>query len=110
MFFYDTNYSDLDLYEMSEGGSIPDRYKSMGFNRVGQKKKSTRDGKKWMVLAKKGDQYKVVHGGAEGMSDYTKHKDPERRKRFWKRHEGGSPGKSKDPFSPLYWHKKLGTW
>lgn len=82
----------------------------MGFTKVGQKRRSTRDGKKWMVLAKKGDQYKVVHGGAEGMSDYTKHKDEDRRDRFWKRHNAGSPGKSKDPFSPLYWHKKFGTW
>jgi hypothetical protein len=89
---------------------IPERYKKLGFTKVGQKKKSTRDGKKWMVLAEKGGKYKVVHGGAEGMSDYTKHKDSERRDRFWKRHNAGSPGKSKDPFSPLYWHKKFGTW
>ena len=56
-------------------GGIPERYRRMGFSRVGQKKQSNRPGKKWQVLAKKGDQYKVVHGGAAGMSDFTKHKN-----------------------------------
>jgi hypothetical protein len=96
--------------EYLKNGGIPDRYKNMGFSRVGQKKTSSRPGKKWMVLAKKGSKYKVVHGGAKGMSDYTKHKDEDRKDRFWKRHNAGAPGKSKDPFSPLYWHKKFKTW
>lgn len=100
---------EQDVENMKNGG-IPQRYKNLGFTRVGQKKNSTREGKKWMVLAKKGDKYKVVHGGAAGMSDYTKHGDKERRERFWKRHNAGAPGKSRDPFSPLYWHKKFGTW
>lgn len=29
---------------------------------------------------------KIIHFGAEGMSDYTIHKDPERMKRYLKRH------------------------
>lgn len=97
-------------YQYEEGGSIPDRYKNMGFNKVGQKKDSTIDGKKWMVLAKKGDDYKVVHGGYEGMKDYTQHKDEDRRERFWDRMGGKDSAKAKDPFSPLYWHKRFGTW
>ena len=90
--------------------SIPERYKNMGFTKVGQKKDSTRPGKKWMVLAKKGDQYKVVHGGYTGMKDYTQHHDDKRKERFWDRMGGKNSAKAKDPFSPLYWHKKLGTW
>lgn len=93
-----------------EGGSIPERYKNMGFSRVGQKKESTREGKKWSVLAKKGDDYKVVHGGYEGMQDYTQHKDEDRRENFWNRMGGKDSAKANDPFSPLYWHKKFGTW
>jgi len=94
---------------MANGG-IPQRYKNLGFTKVGQKRQSTRPGKKWMVLAKKGDQYKVVHGGAKGMSDFTKHKNLKRRKRFWDRMGGTNSSKATDPFSPLYWHKRFGTW
>jgi hypothetical protein len=95
--------------EMANGG-IPQRYKNLGFSKVGQKRQSTRPGKKWMVLAKKGDQYKVVHGGAKGMSDFTKHKNEKRRNRFWDRMGGKSSAKATDPFSPLYWHKRFKTW
>lgn len=94
----------------AEEGGMPDRYKEMGFDRVGQKKESTRDGKKWMVLAKKGDKYKVVHGGADGMQDYSQHGDKDRRDRFWDRMGGKDSAKANDPFSPLYWHSKKGTW
>lgn len=90
--------------------AIPERYKNKGFKAVGEKKQSTRDGKKWMVLAKKGNKYKIVHGGAEGMSDFSKHKDKDRAKRFWDRMGGKNSEKAKDPFSPLYWHKKFKTW
>lgn len=93
-----------------DGGEIPDRYKELGFTSVGQKKESTRPEKKWMVLAKKGDQYKVVHGGFKGMEDFSEHKDKERQKRFWDRMGGYDSKKTKDTFSPLYWHKKFGTW
>jgi len=95
---------------MEEGGGIPERYKNMGFSRVGQKKDSTSEGKKWMVLAKKGDQYKVVHGGYDGMQDYTQHRNEQRRKNFWNRMGGKDSAKANDPFSPLYWHKRFGTW
>jgi len=94
---------------MREGG-IPARYKNMGFTKVGQKKQSNRPGKKWMVLAKKGTKYKVVHGGAAGMSDFTKHNNEKRRDRFWDRMGGKDSAKANDKFSPLYWHKRFGTW
>jgi len=96
--------------EMAQGGGIPERYRNMGFNKVGAKKQSNRPGKKWMVLAKKGDKYKVVHGGYKGMKDFTQHGNPKRRERFWDRMGGRDSAKAKDPFSPLYWHKRFGTW
>lgn len=99
-----------NLEKFKNGGGIPDRYRNLGFTRVGAKRRSTRPGKKWMVLAKKGDQYKVVHGGYKGMKDFTQHRNPKRRERFWNRMGGKNSAKATDPFSPLYWHKRFGTW
>jgi hypothetical protein len=94
--------------EMKNGG-IPQRYKNMGFTHVGQKKQG--DGQhKWKVLAKKGDSYKVVQGGYRGMQDFKQHHSEQRRKNFWSRMGGRDSAKATDPFSPLYWHKKFGTW
>lgn len=101
-------YGGEDKY--AKGGGIPQRYRNMGFTKVGVKKKSTRPGKKWMVLAKKGDKYKVVHGGFKGMKDFKQHGSAKRKKRFWDRMGGRDSAKAKDPFSPLYWHKRFGTW
>ena len=100
----------LPMPEMKNGGGIPDRYKNMGFTKVGVKKNSTRPGKKWMVLAKKGDQYKVVHGGYDGMKDFSQHGSEKRKTNFWNRMGGKNSSKATDPFSPLYWHKRFGTW
>lgn len=97
-------------YYKNGGSTIPERYKNMGFTKVGQKKKSNRSGKKWMVLAKKGDSYKVVHGGDSNMKDFSQHKDKSRKDKFWSRMGGKNSAKAKDPFSPLYWHKRFGTW
>lgn len=101
---------DTDMEEYAKGGGIPQRYKNKGFTKVGAKKKSTRPGKKWMVLAKKGDKYKVVHGGDSNMKDFKQHGSNKRKKRFWDRMGGRDSAKAKDPFSPLYWHKRFGTW
>ena len=90
--------------------AIPERYKKKGFTKVGVKKKSTRPGKKWMVLAKKGDKYKVVHGGYSKMKDFSQHKSKDRQDKFWNRMGGKNSEKAKDKFSPLYWHKKFKTW
>jgi hypothetical protein len=97
-----------EVEKMGEGG-IPQRYKNMGFTHVGQKKQG--DGiHKWKVLAKKGDKYKVVQGGWRGMQDFKQHHSEKRRDRFWSRMGGKDSAKAHDPFSPLYWHKRLGTW
>lgn len=95
--------------EYQSGGGIPTRYKNMGFTKVGQKKQG--DGiHKWKVLAKKGDKYKVVQGGWRGMEDFKQHGSEKRRKNFWNRMGGKDSARAKDPFSPLYWHKRFGTW
>jgi len=105
----DEEYNMGEMEEMAKGG-IPQRYKNKGFTKVGVKRKSTRPGKKWMVLAKKGDKYKVVHGGYKGMKDFSQHGSSKRKDKFWSRMGGKDSAKAKDPFSPLYWHKKFGTW
>lgn len=104
------NMKDGGMYEYAEGGTIPERYKNDGFTKVGVKRQSTRPGKKWMVLAKKGDQYKVVHGGDNKMKDFSQHGSKDRKENFWNRMGGRDSAKANDPFSPLYWHKKFGTW
>jgi len=96
--------------EKGKKSGIPERYKKKGFTKVGVRKKSTRPGKKWMVLAKKGDKYKIVHGGDNKMKDFSQHKNKERKKKFWDRMGGKNSEKAKDKFSPLYWHKKFKTW
>lgn len=50
-------------------------------------KKSTKAGKKYMaVFTKDNGRKKTTHFGSSGMSDYTIHKDKERRKRYRDRH------------------------
>ena len=105
----DTDMNMGEMEEMKMGG-IPQRYKSRGFTKVGAKRQSDRAGKKWMVLAKKGDKYKIVHGGYDGMKDFSQHGSEKRKDNFWNRMGGKDSAKAKDPFSPLYWHKRFGTW
>lgn len=49
---------------------------------------SNRKGKKKMATFYNsvGDKIKTIHFGAEGMSDFTIHKDPKRKQRYIKRH------------------------
>ena len=50
--------------------------------------KSDRDGKKMKaVFYDDNKKVKTTHFGAEGMSDYTKHKDNERKQRYLDRHK-----------------------
>ena len=103
------NQAQIPQEQYKDGGSIPQRYKNMGFTHVGQKKAG--DGqKKWKVLAKKGDKYKVVQGGYRGMKDFSQHGSKKRQYNFWSRMGGRDSAKANDPFSPLYWHKRLGKW
>jgi hypothetical protein len=49
-------------------------------------KKSNKSGKKLMATFERNGRKKVIHFGARGMSDFTKHKDRARRQRYFSRH------------------------
>lgn len=74
-------------------------------------KKSTKKDKKLMATFVNcgNSRKKVVHFGAAGMSDYTIHKDPERKKRYIARH--AKRENWNDPVTPgslsrwILWHK-----
>ena len=93
-----------------DGGKIVYRgHEFPGFNKpvnapAGAKQKK-------MVLAKKGDEVKLVRFGLRGMEDFTQHKDPERRKNYLARSAGiknksGQPTKD-DVFSANHWARKV---
>jgi hypothetical protein len=73
--------------------------------------KSTRQGKKGMVYVMKDGKKRLIHFGDSSMSDFTKHKDPARRKNYLARSGGirNKEGKltSKDKNSPNYWARKI---
>lgn len=51
-------------------------------------KKSTNSKKKYMAIFYDGDKkIKTTHFGSAGMSDFTIHKDPERKQRYLNRHK-----------------------
>ena len=63
--------------------------------------KSKTKTKKWDVyLPTKSDRLKKISYGAAGMSDYTKHKDKERRESYRSRHQND---KIYDPYKPGFW-------
>jgi len=75
--------------------------------------KSNKTGKKLMIKVEKGGKKKLIHFGDSSMSDFTKHKDPERRKNYLSR-SGGIRNKSgqltkNDPFSANY-HARRKLW
>lgn len=93
-----------------EGGKIVYRgHEFEGFNKPKDAPKG--DKHKKVVLAKKGDEVKLVKFGLRGMEDFTQHKDPERRKNYLAR-SGGIKDKSgkltkDDPFSANHWARKV---
>jgi len=64
---------------------------------------SSRDGKKYMVKVRG----RTVHFGAEGMSDYTKHKDPERKQRYIRRHRKRENWKKSGIDTAGFWSRWL---
>ena len=49
-------------------------------------KRSIKKDKKWTVIVTTAMTTKTIHFGAKGYSDYTIHKDPNRKKRYINRH------------------------
>lgn len=64
-------------------------------------KKSSKPDKKWMV---KNDN-KTIHFGASGMSDFTKHKDEERKNRYIARHKVNQDWNN--PKTAGFWAKNI---
>jgi hypothetical protein len=56
-----------------------------GFNKPKRAKSGEKS--KFRVLAKEGDEIKVINFGYRGMEDFTQHKDPQRKKSFRARHK-----------------------
>lgn len=92
-----------------EGGKIQYRgHEFPGFNKPINAPQGSP--KKKIVLAKKGDEVKLVAFGQRGYEDFTQHKDTKRRENYLKRSAGirnkdGELTKN-DPFSPNYWARK----
>ena len=63
--------------------------------------KSTRKGKKYMLTYNG----KLIHFGAEGMSDYTIHKDPKRKASYIARHQKRENWN--DPSTAGFWSRWL---
>jgi len=61
--------------------------------------------KKYKVVVESGDRKKTIHFGAAGMSDYTRHRDDERKKRYIDRHRKRENWN--DPFTAGYWSKNI---
>lgn len=66
---------------------------------------------KKVVLAKKGDQVKIVSFGKRGYEDFRQHKDTKRRKNYLTRSAGIRNGKGQltknDKFSANHWARKV---
>ena len=73
-------------------------------------KKSTNPDKKYMATFTVNGRKKIVHFGQKGASDYTKHKDDERKNRYINRHKKRENWKSPITAGSLsrwiLWNKK----
>lgn len=65
--------------------------------------KSSRDDKKYMVRVDN----KTIHFGGDGYSDYTKHKDPERKKLYISRHKSRENWKKSGIKTAGFWSRWL---
>lgn len=91
--------------ERKDGKLVYRGEKFDGFNKP--KPTPSHPTKKKAVLAKDGDQVKLVRYGAKGYSDFTKHKDPKRRANYRARHaaiktKNGKPA-HKNKLQASYW-------
>ncbi len=79
-----------------------------GFNKP--KRAPSGSQKKMIVLAKKGDEVKLVSFGHRGYQDFRQHKDEKRRKNYLQRSAGIKDKSGKltkdDKFSANYWARR----
>ena len=79
-------------------------YRGESFPAYNKQVRTTGRKKKFKVLAKKGDQVKIVRYGDPNMS--IKKDQPKRRKSFRARHSCDAVEKKKDVFAASYWSCK----
>ena len=79
-------------------------YRGESFPAYNKQVRTSGGKKKFKVLAKKGDQIKLVRYGDPNMK--IKVNQPERRKSFRARHNCDAVQKKKDVFAPSYWSCK----
>ena len=70
-------------------------------------KKSNTKGKKFDAVI---DGKKTVSFGSAGASDYTKHKDPERKERYIARHKNGNENWAKSGVDTAGWLSRFILW
>jgi hypothetical protein len=68
-------------------------------------RKSDRSGKKWMVTDT--ERNKTVHFGGEGYSDYTIHKDPDRKQSYISRHKKNEKWGKRGVHTAGFWSRWL---
>jgi hypothetical protein len=68
---------------------------------------SNKSDKKWMVTFVDDKRQKVVHFGAQGMSDYTFHKNPMRMRSYVGRHGGTVPKTLMDDTNSKSVHRRM---
>lgn len=66
-------------------------------------KKSTKNDKKWMIKSKN----RTIHFGEKGASDFTKHKDEERKKRYLSRRSDKEKRVWNNPEQASFWAKNI---
>ena len=66
---------------------------------------STKKGKKFSVYAFDGKRKRLIHFGAKGYSDYTKHGDNDRKKRYIARHQANETWTAKGILTAGFWSR-----
>jgi hypothetical protein len=94
--------ADTKDVKRSEGGRLT--YRGESFPGYNKPVRTSGGNKKFKVLAKKGDQVKIVRYGDPNMK--IKKSNPERRKSFRARHSCDAVEKKKDVFAASYWSCK----
>ena len=79
-------------------------YRGQTFPGYNKQVRTSGENKKFKVLAKKGDQVKIVRYGDPNME--IKRDSPERRRNFRARHNCDAVQKKKDVFAASYWSCK----
>ena len=94
--------ADIKDVERTKGGRLS--YRGESFPGYNKPVRTSGGNKKFKVLAKKGDQIKIVRYGDPNMT--IKKSNPERRKSFRARHNCDAVEKKKDVFAASYWSCK----